>query len=252
MLCLRGRSTLLRRTRGTYDHRRSRMAATGLQQYVGLCRLRHRICPARAAAVQLQQPAGGLPELRGFWQYHRRRHGPCRARPEQVAPRRGDRALERAGLCPRAGRVADPGPGLRSADRRAVLEIDRRPAKADPARRGGAGVRRAGRFFRLAGAAEVQDARPRVLSRWRSYRPCPACGGARLRTEALDARIGGRNIAHITAMQISEAADFFYALDSALPALTPCPSPRLSRTTGGRGKSWHRRLFPSTTAASAA
>ena len=33
------------------------------------------------------------------------------------------------------------------------------------------------------------------LSRWRSYRPCPACGGTRLRPEALDARIGGRNIA---------------------------------------------------------
>ena len=35
------------------------------------------------------------------------------------------------------------------------------------------------------------------LSRWRSYRPCPACGGTRLRPEALAARIGGRNIAEI-------------------------------------------------------
>jgi excinuclease ABC subunit A len=49
------------------------------------------------------------------------------------------------------------------------------------------------------------------LSRWRSYRPCPACGGTRLRPEALDARIGGRNIAAIAAMQISEAAEFFRA-----------------------------------------
>ena len=37
------------------------------------------------------------------------------------------------------------------------------------------------------------------LSRWRSYRPCPACGGMRLRPEALCARIGGRNIGEICA-----------------------------------------------------
>ena len=51
------------------------------------------------------------------------------------------------------------------------------------------------------------------LSRWRSYRPCPACGGTRLRPEALDARIGGRNIAEIAAMQIGAAAEFFRRLD---------------------------------------
>ncbi len=51
------------------------------------------------------------------------------------------------------------------------------------------------------------------LSRWRSYRPCPACGGTRLRPEALDARVGGRNIAEIAAMQIGAAADFFRRLD---------------------------------------
>ncbi len=42
------------------------------------------------------------------------------------------------------------------------------------------------------------------LSRWRSYRPCPACGGTRLRPEALDARIGGRNIAEISAMKVRD------------------------------------------------
>ncbi len=44
------------------------------------------------------------------------------------------------------------------------------------------------------------------LSRWRSYRTCPACGGSRLRPEALDARIGGLNIAEISRMKINEAA----------------------------------------------
>jgi excinuclease ABC subunit A len=51
------------------------------------------------------------------------------------------------------------------------------------------------------------------LSRWRSYRPCPACRGMRLRPEALDARIGGRNIAEISAMKVAESAEFFRRLD---------------------------------------
>jgi len=47
------------------------------------------------------------------------------------------------------------------------------------------------------------------LSRWRSYRPCPACNGARLRSEALATQIGGKNIAQIAAMKIRDAAEFF-------------------------------------------
>jgi excinuclease ABC subunit A len=49
-------------------------------------------------------------------------------------------------------------------------------------------------------------------SRWRSYRPCPACGGTRLRPEALDARVGGRSIAEVSAMQVGVAAEFFHQL----------------------------------------
>ncbi|HTU27337.1 MAG TPA: excinuclease ABC subunit UvrA [Pirellulales bacterium] len=50
------------------------------------------------------------------------------------------------------------------------------------------------------------------LSRWRSYHPCPACGGARLRPEALAVRIGGRNLAEISALKIEEARRFLAAL----------------------------------------
>lgn len=50
------------------------------------------------------------------------------------------------------------------------------------------------------------------LSRWRSYRPCPACGGARLRAEALNVRLGGRNIAEICAMKVAEALAFLDAM----------------------------------------
>ncbi len=43
------------------------------------------------------------------------------------------------------------------------------------------------------------------LSRWRSYYPCPTCGGARLKPEALAVRIAGWNIAETMAMRVSEA-----------------------------------------------
>ena len=51
------------------------------------------------------------------------------------------------------------------------------------------------------------------LSRWRSYRPCPACGGTRLRPEALATRIGGKNIAEISGMKIQDALRFFRELN---------------------------------------
>jgi excinuclease ABC subunit A len=50
------------------------------------------------------------------------------------------------------------------------------------------------------------------LSRWRSYRPCPECGGSRLRAAALATRIGGRNMAELSAMKIRDAAGFFRSL----------------------------------------
>ncbi|HUT11339.1 MAG TPA: excinuclease ABC subunit UvrA [Thermoguttaceae bacterium] len=51
------------------------------------------------------------------------------------------------------------------------------------------------------------------LSRWRSYRPCPQCNGTRLRPEALATRIGGKNIAEISAMKVRDAAEFFRRLE---------------------------------------
>jgi excinuclease ABC subunit A len=51
------------------------------------------------------------------------------------------------------------------------------------------------------------------LSRWRSPHPCPACGGTRLRPEALATRIGGRNIAELSMMKIEQALDFLRSLE---------------------------------------
>jgi excinuclease ABC subunit A len=46
------------------------------------------------------------------------------------------------------------------------------------------------------------------LSRWRSYSPCPACHGARLRPEALAVRLGRKNFAQVSALKIREAVEF--------------------------------------------
>ena len=143
--------------------RRSAVAADGLQHAIGLRGLRHRVSAARAAALQFQQSAGGVSRVRGFWERHRHRHGSGRSRSGQVAPRRGDRTVEHAGLRPRAEGAAGAGARLRLPVGRAVPRAFRTAAGVDSARRARAEVRRAGGFFRLAGAAEVQDAHPRVL-----------------------------------------------------------------------------------------
>ena len=45
-------------------------------------------------------------------------------------------------------------------------------------------------------------------SRWRSYLPCPACRGARLRPEALAVKVGGLDIATVRGMTVVEARAF--------------------------------------------
>src|SRR5262249_8543747 len=50
------------------------------------------------------------------------------------------------------------------------------------------------------------------LSRFRSYALCTACDGARVKQEALDFRVGGRNIAEVNRMAIGDAARFFATL----------------------------------------
>ena len=51
------------------------------------------------------------------------------------------------------------------------------------------------------------------LSRYRGYAECPVCRGARLRQEALNVRVGGKNLAELTRMNIAEANDFVRVLE---------------------------------------
>ena len=47
------------------------------------------------------------------------------------------------------------------------------------------------------------------LSRYRGYLACPDCGGARLRREARDVRVGGRTIDAVSGLTVREAQQFF-------------------------------------------
>jgi excinuclease ABC subunit A len=68
------------------------------------------------------------------------------------------------------------------------------------------------RYFR-----EVETKKYKVhvrvfLSRYRGYTQCPDCQGSRLRAEALYIRVGGKNLAAVSRMNIAEAQTFFCAL----------------------------------------
>jgi excinuclease ABC subunit A len=51
-----------------------------------------------------------------------------------------------------------------------------------------------------------------TLEEYMLHRPCPACGGARLRPESLAVRVAGKNIAEVSALSISRAYEAFSAL----------------------------------------
>jgi excinuclease ABC subunit A len=52
-----------------------------------------------------------------------------------------------------------------------------------------------------------------LLARYRSYRTCPECKGARLKREALSVTVGGRNIAELSALAIGRLSRFLARLD---------------------------------------
>lgn len=50
------------------------------------------------------------------------------------------------------------------------------------------------------------------LSRYRGYAQCPDCGGARLRRDALQVKLEGKNICEVTCLTVEQAARFFAGL----------------------------------------
>jgi excinuclease ABC subunit A len=56
------------------------------------------------------------------------------------------------------------------------------------------------------------------LGRYQSDTPCEACGGLRLKPEALAIKVGARNIAEVSTLAIRQARDWFEALEGELSA----------------------------------
>ncbi len=61
-------------------------------------------------------------------------------------------------------------------------------------------------------SSRVREEIESYVERLASIRPCPECGGARLRKESLAIRVGGLNIAELTQKSVKDAAGFFVAL----------------------------------------
>lgn len=56
------------------------------------------------------------------------------------------------------------------------------------------------------------------LSRYQTTKPCEACGGKRLKPEALAVKVGGQNISEVTELSIASVAHWFNTLDKKLKA----------------------------------
>ncbi len=63
------------------------------------------------------------------------------------------------------------------------------------------------------------DAVRHQLSEYMTARPCPDCGGSRLRRESLAVTVGGRSIGEVAGLSIAEARSFFDALPVGTPPL---------------------------------
>ncbi|UCH77443.1 MAG: excinuclease ABC subunit UvrA, partial [Candidatus Coatesbacteria bacterium] len=71
------------------------------------------------------------------------------------------------------------------------------------------------RLERLYRETQSEEAREFYYGRFFRKDPCSACGGARLRPEALAVTVAGRNIAEVCALSVAEALDFFGGLELA-------------------------------------
>ena len=88
-------------------------------------------------------------------------------------------------------------------ERRFVVEGD------DPSTGSGTGYDGIRGFFRWLERKKYKVHVRVFLSRYRGYLPCPDCGGARLRKEARDVRVGGRTIDTVSALTVREAQQFY-------------------------------------------
>ena len=176
--------------------------AAPLQRGPALRALRRGLQRPLAGAVLLQQPLRRLPDLQGLRAHDGDRPRARDPRPAPLARRRRreavpDELLRRLPGRPRALPEArgPPRPTCRGPSCRRTC--GRRSGTASPAaaRTGSAsGTASAGFFAWLETKSYKMHVRV-LLSRYRSYRSCPDCGGTRLKPEALLFRVAGAHAA---------------------------------------------------------
>jgi len=69
------------------------------------------------------------------------------------------------------------------------------------------------RLYRMYRETTSEDQREFYYGRYFSKQPCEDCGGARLRPEALAVTVGGKNIAEVTRLSVTDATGFFDSVE---------------------------------------
>jgi len=117
--------------------------------------------------------------------------------------------------------IDDPLEAISDAGVHAILYGDAEPLTVDLSEFAGTG---GNRLVSWEGVAEYvcrdYDEESKRGEKWREqflvYKPCSVCGGSRLKKEALHFRIGGKNIAEVSAMSISEFAEWMDRIEDVL------------------------------------
>jgi len=156
-------------------------------------------------------PLGVCPTCRGFGNV-------LTFAPDLVVPD-PDRTLREGAIRPWAGswrRVAWP--RLEAFAREQDISLDRPWRKLSAAHRrllleGGQGFRGVLPFLERLQRKSYKAGNRFLVKSYQTARPCESCGGARLRPEALQVRLGGRTIAEVNAGTVSDTARFFAGLD---------------------------------------
>jgi excinuclease ABC subunit A len=111
------------------------------------------------------------------------------------------RAARKSGI-----RLDVPWKELSADEKKFVIEGDSEPSASSGSKGDFEGVRG---FFRWLERKKYKVHVRVFLSRYRGYLACPDCGGARLRREARNVRVGGRTIDEVSALTVEAARQFF-------------------------------------------
>jgi excinuclease ABC subunit A len=191
---------------------------------IALRQVRSGLQGSHPGAVQFQSSHWGLPGLPRLWPHHRHKLRRRRAGLEQDSGRGSGQTLADSLQRRVSGRLNEVRPTPWRADeypiqslpqkwRDWVIDGDEGYGKDSEHKwpRAWYGVKG---LFPLAGIQGLQNARARVASRYRVYKMCPDCHGARFQPEALLYRANGLTLADFYRLTVRRAIQFIESLAS--------------------------------------